>query len=96
MKSPKKTWFWLLDPAESMVFLFVETAELGLVGIKNYVLHANTWTKAPVFYLKDLFVTKTAQNIGAGREFIDTLITKAREENWHRIYWMTNGNNESA
>ena len=92
----ENTWMRLLDPSEQMFCLVAETDDLGVIGIESYILDLNTWTKAPVCYLEDLFVAETARNLGAGRALIDALGAKARQEKWHRVYWMTDANNETA
>ncbi|MBT3765194.1 MAG: GNAT family N-acetyltransferase [Rhodospirillaceae bacterium] len=92
----KATWARLLDPSEPMNCLIAEDRELGVIGIEHYILHASTWTKAPVCYLQDLFVAEKARNLGAGRALIETLSQKATEENWYRVYWLTDRDNTTA
>ncbi len=86
----------LLDPSEPMNCLVPEDRELGVIGIEHYVLHASTWTTAPVCYLQDLFVAENARNLGAGRALIEALAKKAQEDYWYRVYWLTDRTNTTA
>lgn len=89
------TWDRLLDDTSTM---FAMVAELDgvVVGIVNCVLHANTWTTAPVCYLEDLFIMADARGQGAGRALIEAVATRAKLEAWHRVYWRTHNNNVAA
>ena len=62
----------------------------------NYILHANTWNDQPVCYLEDLFVDSALRGQGAGRLLIETLVDKAKEAGWFRVYWMTHKDNATA
>ena len=92
----ENTWRQLLDPAEPMHGLVALDADRRVVGLLNYVLHANTWTDWPVCYLDDLFVDPEARGQGAGRALIEALIERARAAKWHRVYWMTKAGNRAA
>jgi len=89
------TWARLLDPHERMFGLVAET-DGKIVGLLNYVLHANTWSVSPVCYLEDLFVAPDGRGQGAGRALIAALADLGRAAKWRRIYWQTRSSNATA
>lgn len=89
------TWERLMNRDSTVWGLVVEAGD-EVVGILNYVLHANTWTLHPVCYLEDLYVDPAVRGQGAGRALIEALIDMARGHDWHRVYWMTAEDNETA
>jgi GNAT superfamily N-acetyltransferase len=90
------TWRRLLDPHEPMYGLVADGGQGRLVGILNYVLHANTWSDRPVCYLEDLFVDPAMRGQGAGRALIEGLAALAKGAKWRRVYWMTREGNATA
>jgi GNAT superfamily N-acetyltransferase len=92
----ENTWRRLLDPHEPMYGLVADGGQGRLVGILNYVLHANTWSDRPVCYLEDLFVDPAMRGQGAGRALIEGLVALAKGAKWRRIYWMTRSGNTTA
>ena len=92
----QETWRRLLDvdvPAFGRVSVHPEH---GIIAIMNYVLHLNLWTTKNVCYLEDLFTDPAVRGQGAGRALIESLKRSGKEENWHRIYWMTAEGNSTA
>jgi GNAT superfamily N-acetyltransferase len=89
------TWSRLLDANQPLWCLVAEFCGQP-AGIMNYILHANTWTDQPVCYLEDLFVDSALRGQGAGRLLIETLVDKAKEAGWFRVYWMTHKDNATA
>lgn len=92
------TWTRLLDKDAPVWGLVAVTdgPDPAVVGIVNYVLHANTWTDRPVCYLEDLFVDPERRGAGTGRALIDAVVVLARTHRWHRVYWMTKEDNAAA
>jgi GNAT superfamily N-acetyltransferase len=43
-----------------------------------------------------LFVDPAARGQGAGRLLIETLVDKAKNAGWFRVYWMTHKDNATA
>ena len=66
------------------------------VGLLHYVLHPNTWGTVPVCYLEDLFTAPDVRGRGVGRTLIETLVARAREAGWSRVYWHTDEGNHVA
>ena len=89
-------WRRVLDPAAPL-FCRVAAAEPGgVIGFAVCVMHAGTWSPAPVCYLEDLFVDPAARGAGAGAALIQDLIDRGQREGWRRLYWHTRADNRTA
>jgi GNAT superfamily N-acetyltransferase len=82
------------DPAVGCLLAAISSGEI--VGFANYILHPHTWSLRSVCYLEDLFVTPEARGIGAGRAFINGLVSLGRECGCRRVYWHTHADNHQA
>ncbi|MDA1022897.1 MAG: GNAT family N-acetyltransferase [Proteobacteria bacterium] len=92
-----ETWQRLLDDGIADMFSLVACDEGGnVIGFTNCVLHPITWSKSPVCYLEDLFVAPDTRNLGAGGALIEAVKKRASAEGWHRIYWKTRNDNDTA
>lgn len=89
------TWERLLDPGSDMACLVAESGG-QVVGICNYLFHANTWSLAPVCYLQDLFVDPAARGSGAAKALILACEGVARDRGCFRLYWLTQEYNGPA
>jgi GNAT superfamily N-acetyltransferase len=89
------TWRRLLAGDDGM-FGRIADCDGSIVGFSASVLHAGTWTLAPVCYLEDLFVDPAARGRGIGAALIGDLIKLARERGWSRLYWHTRASNSPA
>jgi len=85
----------LLD-THSQMFGLVAEFDSQIIGFAHCVLHDNTWAKAPVCYLEDLFIASDVRGQGAGRALIEAVQKKGREERWRHIYWRTDKDNAIA
>lgn len=90
------TWRRILDPAVPVYAIAAEDRGGRVVGIANYILHENTWTRTSVCYLEDLFVEPDVRGTGAGRALLDWLVAETRARGWSRLYWMTKEGNATA
>ncbi len=91
------TWQRLLDANEVKMFSLVACDEKGaVIGFVNCVLHPLTWSAQPVCYLEDLFVDPAVRKMGAGGALIEAVKKRASAEGWHRIYWKTRNDNDTA
>ena len=89
------TFARLLDPESGMACLVAEAGG-EVIGICNYLFHANTWSLNPVCYLQDLFVDPAARGSGAAKALILACEAVAREKGCFRLYWLTQEYNGPA
>ena len=90
-------WARLLEPSGATGGLLALNAEAGnALGFAHYVIHPHTWSAKNLCYLEDLFVEEEARERGVGRALIERLLTLGRENDWKRVYWHTNAENETA
>ncbi|MBL6958130.1 MAG: GNAT family N-acetyltransferase [Rhodospirillales bacterium] len=89
-------WAQISGDDEALHGLVAVDGDGGIVGMINYVLHANTWTLTPMCYLEDLFVSPPLRGHGIGLALIEHLQSVGKRENWRRIYWMTHKDNAQA
>jgi GNAT superfamily N-acetyltransferase len=92
----RSTWSRILDPASPIHGIVAETDDGTIVGIANYVLHAGTWSVAPVCYLEDMYVDADRRAAGVGTSLIDWLIAQMKAQGWSLLYWVTKENNYRA
>ncbi len=85
----------LLDPGSSVIGRVAEQ-ERQVVGFTTTIIHAGTWSKAPVAYLEDLFVDPAARRGGTGRALMNDIVALGRSLGWSRIYWHTRSDNRTA
>jgi len=91
------SWQRLLDANEVNMFSLVACdGKEAVIGFVNCVLHPLTWSVPPVCYLEDLFVAPDTRNLGAGGALIEAVKKRASAEGWHRIYWKTRNDNDTA
>ena len=89
------TWARLMDPA-SPVKMRLALVDGVPVGFAIHLHHPSTWVLSEDCYLEDLFLAPAARGQGIGRALIDDLIALARARGWHRLYWHTDEENETA
>ena len=91
------TWSRILAPESPVNCVIAVDRSSGLsVGFANYVIHPFTWSDRPACYLEDLFVQPSARGTGAGGALLRYFIAQIREQQWGRLYWMTQRNNHVA
>lgn len=90
------TWRRLLDPGTPDMIGRVAVLDGAVVGILHAVIHANTWSIAPVCYLEDLYADADVRGRGVGRALIASLAEEGRSAGWLRIYWRTASDNATA
>jgi len=89
------TFARLLDDGSDMGCL-VALRDGVVIGICNYLFHANTWSLAPTCYLQDLYVDPEARGSGAARALILACEEAARAGGAFRLYWLTQEYNGPA
>lgn len=88
-------WTRLHDETEPM-FVLGAFDNGRLVGIVHYLFHRSTWTIGDYCYVQDLYVSKEARGLGAGRALIEAVEHAAREKDASRVYWLTKEDNHTA
>ncbi len=88
-------WTRLHDGTEPM-FVLGAFDNGRLIGIVHYLFHRSTWTIGDYCYLQDLYVSKEARGLGAGRALIEAVEHAAREKGASRVYWLTKEDNHTA
>lgn len=89
------TWARILDPMVP-VFARLAEAEGRVIGFAVCIVHARTWSIAPIVYLEDLFVDPTVRGGGVGFALIEDLKAEARRLGACQLYWHTEGDNAPA
>jgi GNAT superfamily N-acetyltransferase len=89
------TWERLIRRQDGLFCRIAET-EGEPVGFSLSVLHAGTWTTAPICYLEDLYVDPDHRGRGIGEALIRDLSTLAKAKGWSRLYWHTQTANATA
>jgi len=90
------TWRRMHDPTAPIHGFVAEDADGVLVGMTNYVVHANTWFESEVIYLQDLYTLEDRRGEGIGRALIEAVVDRAKELGCGRVYWMTHETNGTA
>lgn len=91
-----EVWRRIVTPGDSTKALLACDGQGRLLGICNYVLHANTWGTAPICYLEDLFTVPECRGRGVGKGLIQALAELGRTRGWGRVYWHTAEDNATA
>jgi len=89
------TWERLIRKQDGFLCRIAETRGVP-AGFSLSVLHAGTWTKAPICYLEDLYVDPEHRGRGIGEALIRDLVTLAKSKGWSRVYWHTQASNATA
>lgn len=90
-----KTFERLLSESEPMNCILAES-EGKVVGLVHFINHRSTWTSGDYCYLQDLFVSPDARKKGVGRALIEQVYDIAKENEYSRVYWLTQENNYQA
>lgn len=90
-----ETWRRLSTPKES-VFGLGAFENDNLIGILHYVLHPITGYIEPAAYMQDLFVVKEKRGQAIAKQLVWALESLGKTENWARIYWFADKNNETV
>lgn len=67
-----------------------------LIAFAHCVIHPNTWHTLPVCYLEDLFVAHRVRRQGVASFAIEQIYCLAKDNGWHRVYWVTDKDNYDA
>ncbi len=67
-----------------------------MVGLLHYILHPVTGHIDPVCYMQDVYTDPDHRRKGVARALIEQLTRTGRLEQWARIYWLAEADNEAA
>lgn len=90
-----ETWARLLDPNFPVHGLCAKDGN-QLAGIMHYVLHHTTGAIEPICYMQDLYIHPDFRRRGLARALLEHLTATAKAQNWKRIYWLTEADNDPA
>ena len=91
----KATWGRFFDEKSSFTCHVVDN-EGKLVGFAISAVHSSSWSQQDSCYLEDLYVSEDARGKGAGQSLIQHLIDQSAKNNWARVYWHTDTDNDVA
>jgi len=89
------TWRRLNDPGEPMAGALA-WSDGTAVGLVHHIRHRSCWTTADYCYLQDLFVAPQSRGARVGRQLIEYVYARAREQGLDRVYWLTHETNSEA
>lgn len=67
-----------------------------IAGLLHYILHPVTGHINPVCYMQDVFVAPEHRCKGIATALIAQLAEIGKSEDWARLYWLVENNNEAA
>ncbi len=90
-----ETWSRLLDPKYPVHGLCAMQDD-KMLGFVHYVIHPTTGSIEPVCYMQDVYVDPEQRRKGIARALVEEVAKVKTRENWARIYWLAEGDNEAA
>ena len=90
-----ETWRRMTDPAFPVHGL-AAWIDGRMAGLLHYILHPVTGHINPVCYMQDVYVAPAFRRKGIARALIAALAETGQNENWARIYWLAENDNEAA
>ncbi len=88
-------WHRLIDPGDPVECLVAEVDE-RVVGIAQYLPHADTWDERPICYLSDLYVHSSTRGEGIATLLIRAVEQRSNDQGWSSVYWQTAEDNNQA
>ena len=90
-----QTWARLLDP-DYPIHGLCAVQDDKILGFVHYVVHPTTGSIEPICYMQDVYVDPSMRRKGIARALVQEVAEIKSRENWARIYWLAEGNNEAA
>ncbi len=91
-----ETWRRLTNKNEKIFGLGAFDCDENLVGILHYILHPTTGFIEPACYMQDVYVDENARRQGIAKQLIWELNDIGKTQNWARIYWFAENNNDAV
>lgn len=90
-----ETWRRLHNTKDTVYGLGIFEGD-KLSGFLHYVLHPITGFIEPACYMQDLFVAKDNRGQGLAKRLVWELESIGKTNNWARIYWFADKENETV
>lgn len=90
------TWRRLTDADNWLVNGVCAMQDKEMVGIVHYILHPTTGQVNPVCYMQDVYVAPNHRRKGIGKQLVTAITEKGAQEQWARMYWLTQADNVEA
>ncbi len=90
-----QTWARISDD-NSSVFGFGAVEGENMIGLAHYILHPTTGAINDAAYLQDVFVAPNYRGKGIAKKLVNSVIKQGKKEQWSRLYWLAESNNEAA
>lgn len=90
------TWQRLLDEDTPLFGFLAYIDEHTPVGFLHYALHPIAGAIEPAAYMQDLFVLPQYRRRGYARALMKALAQRGQAEQWDRIIWLVESENEGA
>jgi len=91
----QSTWQRFLDPGEPTNAALAWDGDRA-VGMVHFIYHRSNWSIENACYLQDLLVAPQQRGTGIGRQLIEFVYAKAREDGCCRVHWLTHETNATA
>lgn len=92
-----ETWRRICDPGSVIGGIGVRpSAQSPLCGICHFILHPTTGNLRQVCYMQDLYIDPDHRRKGMARALVNRLASMGKSEDWARIYWLAEADNEAA
>ena len=88
-------WRRIFDPDDPVSCIAAEV-DGSVVGIAQYLPHADTWEEGPVCYLQDLYVAEAHRRAGIATSLIREIHRRCQNNDWRLLYWTTKADNTRA
>ena len=94
----ERTWERLIstETKDMGCVVAVIAGENAPIAFATYVVSCNTWSLNPGMYLEDLYVGERARRRGVATALIRRLEEMCKEKKYSRLFWYTEGDNETA
>ncbi len=89
-------WSWLTDPTHELEAYFAVNESGEPIGLAHVRVFARPLAGSRGLFLDDLFVSPDARGEGAGTAILEALRTRAREDGFSVVRWITADDNATA
>ncbi|BAQ84022.1 GNAT family N-acetyltransferase [Pseudomonas sp. St29] len=91
----QSTWQRFLDTREPTHSALAWDGERA-VGLVHFIYHRSNWSIENACYLQDLLVTPDQRGTGVGRQLIEFVYTRAKQDGCAKVHWLTHETNATA